>query len=157
MLANRIILLAFAMFGLCGCFHDYTSSYLYITNDTDIDLYVESNVVSELSDDVVCVALKNYGSMATGMMIARSKRYQGDVDGFDISDLVWNEDAYVKVYDISGCDTVFLKEWKYSEKDNPGRQLFDLSDCEMNGYHSVEGRDEYWGYYFSIRPEDMLK
>ena len=156
MLTKRVFLFVFVVLGLCGCFRDYSSAYLVIINDTDMDLLVESSIVSHLHDDVVCVALKNYGSMTSEIPIARSKRYQGDVDGFVISDLVWNKDAYVKVYDITGCDTVFLKEWKYSEKDNPGRQLFDLSDCELYGYHSVEGRDDYWGYYFSIRPEDLL-
>lgn len=153
---KKLAFIALSLLCLTACDREYSNGVLAVRNETDSDLYLEFKIVSIRYDDVVCRMIGNPSSyLGNKETLTSSRACKCSRDEFDISNMVWNEDAYLKVFRITDNDTIFLKEWKYSEKDNPGRQLFDLSDCELNGSHAVEGGNYLWCYEFVIKQEDI--
>ena len=74
-----------------------------------------------------------------------------------ISHYIFNEDAQVKIFTISDYgEKMLVKTWKYSDRNNGGRGLFNESYLE-SGDFSGTGVDG--GCFISIRfvvlPEDL--
>lgn len=159
MAIRRLFVILFLILSLCACNREKTVGIFYVRNDTDLDLYMETNIESQsINSHGFSFNLLAYADYSD-IEIARSKPYKDEKDNFDIGELVWNNDAYVKVFRIIGQDTLLLKEWKYQEKDSAGRQLFDLSYSIQSGYQFDHGQSGDIGsciYIFSIQSEDLL-
>ena len=65
------------------------------------------------------------------------------------------EDIYI--YDVTDDSRVLLKKWSIGEREQPGKQLYRLSDSEL-----MVHREHGWGevfimydYIFIVKPEDI--
>lgn len=63
----------------------------------------------------------------------------------------------ISIYDVTDGERVFLKTWTFADRDQEGRQLYDLSDCtlEVRDIRDTPVTLLYFDYVFTIYPEDL--
>lgn len=61
----------------------------------------------------------------------------------------------VSIYDASTGE--LLREWRYSEREQPGKQLYRLSDSELMVHHEHGWGEVFimYDYIFIVKPEDI--
>lgn len=158
-ISNKSKLLTFLMaLSLCACEPvKYSFGGLRIRNDTEQDLYVESHIRSRYSNNGDAFVL-SCDSLFNIRRIALTKNFDESYCDYSIEQIVWNEDAFVRIYSIEETDTILLKEWKYSERDSSGKQLFNLSDSSMETDISYSMYDDIIHVYiFPITQEDLVR
>lgn len=152
-----------AMLLTTGCVKPYTVGGLYIRNETSQTLYVESTIQSALTDNPMQFLLfEGTDDIPNNndVEVARTKRLMGAQTTYlPISHYIFNEDAQIKLYTIAeNGEKTLVKIWKYSDRNNSGREFFNES-CMESGDFSGAGVDG--GYFISIRfvvlPEDIKK
>lgn len=67
----------------------------------------------------------------------------------------------ISIYDVTDDSRVLLKKWSIEEREQPGKQLYRLSDSELIVHHEY-GWEYGWGevfimydYVFIVKPEDV--
>ncbi len=139
------------VFLLTSCGKPKTAAWFFIRNNTDETLFWETNVQSEQSKDVREILLEQ-GEIEC---IAYSKELSGHLSGVNMSEYVYNTDAYVKVLvKNEGGQIVLTKEWKYLERNLEGRQIFNENYLSVDKEYGVLEQIIY-GYIFTILPEDL--
>lgn len=141
-------------FILSGCTKEYISSVLTISNETGEDLWVESNIVStEYSDP------KNF-EMSKDIpyrheVLARSVNYENGSVDLPLSSCVYNEEASVSIYREGDTgEKILVQQWRYAERHEDGRNLFNESNLERQTYSNVAGHTIV-SFHFTILPEDI--
>ena len=131
---------------LAGC-KPYSSAGLFIDNRSGRDIIVKANLNS---DEYV----EYYVCSADNVELSSTGRYDYHIKEAFISDFVSNPDASVQIYVEKGDELILVKEWKYSEKDEPGRQFFNelflyrITNVEPDG-------GSHYLYYFIINQNDI--
>lgn len=131
---------------LVGC-KPHSYALLFIHNLTDKDLVVKANINT-----------KEYVQFSVGadsvVNVADSGVYDYYIKEVPISEFVSNPDASVQVYVEEENELILVKEWKYSEKDDAGKQFFnELFLYRIDGSEPDGG--EYYSYYFIITQDDI--
>ena len=131
---DNIIVFAIILFCITSCSKGYYIGGLDICNDSDIELMIESNVRSDLYDGIMQFSLSPGRSNAKS--IASTRRTVDRIQYYPISSMVYNQDAFIKVYtkQISG-ECSLLKEWKYSDRIHEDRNPFNESCLEEDSWH----------------------
>lgn len=63
----------------------------------------------------------------------------------------------ISIYDVTDGGRVLLKKWSIGEREQPGKQLYRLSDSELMVHHE-HGLGEVfimYDYIFIVKPEDI--
>lgn len=65
------------------------------------------------------------------------------------------EDIYI--YDVTDDSRVLLKKWSIGEREQPGKQLYRLSDSELMVHHEHGWGEVFimYDYIFIVKPEDI--
>lgn len=65
------------------------------------------------------------------------------------------EDIYI--YDVTDDSRVLLKKWSIGEREQPGKQLYKLSDSELMVHHEHGWGEVFimYDYIFIVKPEDI--
>ena len=123
---------------------------LIIMNCTETPLSVQSNLVCPNGDYPASV------SVAPGKVceIASTGNYPEDtsitIDKFFTN----HSDAAITVTaTIDGVQ--FTKTWKYADRNNNQKQLFDLKDCSFESGEDARKNYTYMNYIFMIHEEDL--
>ena len=147
----KIILLCAVSFLLAYCGKPYTVGQLFICNDTNEKLIVESSIESALTNDSKRMLLQTGETVE----IARTSRQEGYIYDLSITEFVGNEDAWVKVFsfDESGNERLSA-QWSFLEKEIDKRSVFNLSNHTFLSYDDPDG-GFHPTYTFTILPEDI--
>ncbi len=155
MRAFKIISFIIAILLLTSCEKSKITGWLCVENNTRDSLYIETKVYSEWTDEIQQFSL----AADDFRCIAQSLRQREIDSGIDISEYVYNEDAYVKVFikDSTG-NMIAVKEWKYSERYLEGRQLFNEEHMVIDKQYSVLNNLLYSHtfYYSFIQPWALI-
>ena len=131
---------------LAGC-KTYSSATLFINNMTGRDLIIEANLNTE--------EYIEYSIRAERVLnISEAGKYYGPVNEVFISEFVSNPKASVRVYIKEGGEQIFVKEWKYSDKDNDGKQFFNELFLTLEVHQTSYGVTCFQ-YYFTITRDDI--
>lgn len=65
------------------------------------------------------------------------------------------EDIFI--YDVTDDSRVLLKKWSIEEREQPGKQLYRLSDSELMVHHEHGWGEVFimYDYIFIVKPEDI--
>ena len=63
----------------------------------------------------------------------------------------------ISIYDVTDGGRVLLKKWSIGEREQPGKQLYRLSDSELIVHHARGGGMVFikYDYIFIVKPEDV--
>ena len=63
----------------------------------------------------------------------------------------------ISIYDVTDGDRVFLKTWTFAERDQDGKQFYDLSDCDLFvcDHRDVPPTELLYDYVFTVYPADV--
>ena len=114
---------------------------------TGRDLIIEANLNTE--------EYIEYSIRAERVLnISEAGKYYGPVNEVFISEFVSNPKASVRVYIKEGGEQIFVKEWKYSDKDNGGKQFFNELFFTLEVHQTSYGVTCFQ-YYFTITRDDI--
>lgn len=150
---DNLVAATIILFFITSCSKGYYIGGLDICNDSDIELLIESNIKSELYDGLMQFNLSPGKENAKS--IASSKRSEDRMQCYPISSLVYNQDAYIKLYKkhISG-EYSLLKEWKFLDRIHEDRNPFNESCLEVDSWHQVDGGN-FFVMTFHVMPSDI--
>lgn len=134
---------------LAGCSHRSTG-LLLVENLSGADLHIATNLVSDN-------AYPNEFDLVSGRTacISCGPAYPKDTDTIPLEDLGNNiQEGFVNLYILQDGIYVLVQSWKYEEKDQAGRQLFNQKYLSLKISDIVSGDRELY-YIFSILPEDI--
>lgn len=147
----KIVLFCAASLLLAHCGKPYTVGQLFICNDTNEKLVVESSIVSALTEGSKRVLLQT-GEI---LEIARTERQEGYISDFSIMEFVRNEGACVKVFSLDeNGNEILSAQWSFINKEVDPRSVFNLSNHFYLLYSNPDGGC-YPSYTFAILPEDI--
>ena len=63
----------------------------------------------------------------------------------------------ISIYDVTDGGRVLLKKWSIGEREQPGKQLYRLSDSELMVHHEHGWGEVFimYDYIFIVKPEDI--
>ena len=63
----------------------------------------------------------------------------------------------ISIYDVTDGGRVLLKKWSIGEREQPGKQLYRLSDSELMVHHEHGWGEVFimYDYIFIVKPEDV--
>ena len=63
----------------------------------------------------------------------------------------------ISIYDVTDGGRVLLKKWSIGEREQPGKQLYRLSDSELIVHHEHGWGEVFimYDYIFIVKPEDI--
>ena len=148
---NYLLLFLSALLLIKGCGKPYTVGQLFINNNTGEILYLESYIVSHLSEEPILHNLQPGESCE----LARTKKHSGYIDEFDISEFVNNTDATIKIYSLNQYgDKTIVAQWEYTDRSNNSKSIFNLSELDYSNYYDPDG-GYHPTYTFVLLPEDL--
>lgn len=153
MMRSSILFSGLVSFLLVGCVKPYTIGGLFIRNESGQMLYVETNIESSLTSEFQSFMLEE----GDYRVIAQSPRYANEIrETLPLDSYIGNNDAYVRVYRLSGDsgEIELVRTWKYKERNQSGRELFNETNLECQKGGNPDGQQYIW-YIFTIAPEDV--
>lgn len=154
---NRLVLLKYVIllcFCVTGCQKSRTVPVLWIENTSGCDVYYESFIGADSGKGVIT---------SGGNDVLASIEFPGQV-GYTLAvdDFVrGNEDSKVTIFKYDTKEGTYKKvrEWKYSQRNEPGRQLFNESYILPWSDTPIQSRNNTYEYDYSflIMPEDIAE
>ena len=136
-----------ALLYLTGC-KPYSYGILEIHNGTDTDIIIQHNLNSE---EYVVIPI-NSDECAR---VSETEKYESINPSISIAQFVSNPDATVQVYIETKDKILLIKEWKYLEREEQGKQFFNDLCLSHRAYGGPDG-GQYYFYTFTIVQDDIL-
>lgn len=143
------IILAFSILVGCAPSPQYRGQ-LIIMNCTETSLSVQSNLICP------------NGNYPANVSIAPGKVFEiASTDNYPEATSVTIDEFFTNHNDAAVTVTTTIdglqitKTWKYTERNNDQKQLFDLNDCSFESGEDFRNNYTYMNYIFMIHEEDL--